>query len=67
MKQAGNTGISKRALVEQVGVSGQSIQTWRTNYKNGGIASIMSHKRVGFKKRTFTAAEHAKIELKLSK
>jgi transposase len=65
MKKAGNTGISKRALVEQVGVSGQSIQTWRTTYKNGGIKAIMAHKRVGFKPRTFTDEEHAKIKLKL--
>jgi transposase len=65
MKKAGNSGISKRALVDELGVSGQSIHTWRTTYKNGGITALCSHKKVGFKPRIFTENEHLKIELKL--
>lgn len=65
MKKSGETGISKRCLIEEIGVSGQSIHTWRTNYKNGGLKSLVSHKKIGFKPRTFTTKEHAKIEKKL--
>lgn len=65
MKIAGTGGISKRALVNDLGVSGQSIHTWRTTYKNAGITALCSHKKVGFKPRIFTKNEHLKIELKL--
>ena len=65
MKKAGSHGISKRALVDALGVSGQSVHTWRTTYKHGGLNALCSHKKVGFKPRIFTKKEHLKIELKL--
>ena len=39
IKKAGDTGISKRALMDNVSASSQSIHNWRTAYKNGGIES----------------------------
>jgi hypothetical protein len=36
MKEAGEEGISKRSLMEQVGACSQSIHNWRTTYKKGG-------------------------------
>lgn len=37
------TVISKKALMDVVGVSSQSIHTCRTNYKNGGIDFLTAH------------------------
>lgn len=62
MKQAGSSGISKRALMERVGASSQSIHTWRTNYKNGGLTLLLSHHKTGFKPPTFNNEEHKELE-----
>jgi transposase len=47
IKKAGDTGISKRALMDNVSASSQSIHNWRTAYKNGGIESLLSNGRKG--------------------
>lgn len=67
MKKAGNNGISKRDLMENVGASSQSIHSWRTSYKNGGIAALLHNGRKGKAGRpsSFTKQEHALIEKKL--
>jgi transposase len=47
IKKAGDTGISKRALMDDVCASSQSIHNWRTAYKNGGIENLLSNGRKG--------------------
>jgi transposase len=47
IKKAGETGISKRALMDNVSASSQSIHNWRTAYKNGGIESLLLNGRKG--------------------
>lgn len=67
MKKSADKAISKRDLMESLGVSSQSIQDWRTAYKTGGIESLMSNGRKGKsgKPSIFTKEEHIKLELKL--
>lgn len=67
MKEAGEKGISKKALVAYLGVSDQSIQTWRTSYKTGGLALLLSHKKKGAcgKPSIFSVQEHERLEQKL--
>ena len=45
MKKSGEKALSKRDLMESLGVSSQSIQDWRSAYKTGGIELLMSPKR----------------------
>lgn len=66
MKKADVDGISKRALMGEVGVCGQSIHTWRTTYKKNGLKALITHKKRGFKPSVFTAKEHDKIKIKLN-
>ena len=66
MKKAGQAGISKRALMDVVGASSQSIHTWRSNYKNGGIDLLVAHNKKGFKPSVFTSEEHQKIAVVLN-
>ncbi len=61
MKKVGKSGISKRALVDLVGVSGQSIHSWRTNYKKGGIKKLLSHNKGGYKPCSFSTKEIKKL------
>lgn len=67
MKKAGEGGISKRALKEKIGVSGQSIQTWRTAYKKGGIDKLLSNRLKGKAGRpsVFSRKEHKRLKEKL--
>lgn len=62
IKKHEDTGISKRDLADLVGVTHNSIQTWRTQYLKGGIDLLLSHKRTGFKPTLITAEEREKIE-----
>ena len=66
LKKNDQDGISKRHLAKIVGVDPNSIQKWRTMYFNGGITSILSHGRIGFKPSLITKEEHKKIEQKLT-
>lgn len=47
MKKSGEKALSKRDLMESLGVSSQSIQDWRSAYKTGGIELLMSNGRKG--------------------
>ena len=67
MKKAGENGISKRLLMDTVGLSSQSIHDWRTFYKLGGMENMLQDGRKGKAGRPslFTKAEHNKMEQKL--
>ena len=65
IKKAGKEGISKRDLAVKMGVSHNSVQTWRTMYESGGIESVCTHNKTGFKPSVFTKKEHQAIEAKL--
>jgi len=58
--------LSKNELAERVGVNPNSIQTWRTKYKNKGIDGLLKDGRIGFKPSKISPSVHKKIELKLS-
>lgn len=58
MKKEEVSGISKRELMERIGVSSQSIQSWRSLYKTGGIDKLLSHNKKGFKPSVFNELEH---------
>jgi|GEM_PF-107763 len=67
MRQAGQKGVSKRALMDAVGASSQSIHNWRSAYKQGGMETLVYNGRkdkVG-KPSVFTMEEHRQIEQKL--
>ena len=66
MLKAGKQGISKRELMDSIGVSSQSIQTWRTNYSKGGLELLLKHGRIGFKPSIFTKAQHLKLSVILN-
>ena len=67
MKQAGEKGISKRSLMEDIGACSQSIHSWRTAYKKGGMEALLFNGRLGKvgKPSVFTKQEHARLEKKL--
>jgi transposase len=67
MKQSGENGISKRELMDAVGVCSQSIHDWRTAYNQGGIAALLFNGRKGKsgKPSVFTKEEHQRLEEKL--
>ena len=62
LKKHEDTGISKRALADLIGVNHNSVQTWRTQYSKGGINLLLSHKMTGYKTPIITAEEREKIE-----
>ncbi|MFV0604596.1 MAG: hypothetical protein ACK5NK_02030, partial [Niabella sp.] len=47
MKKEQAAGISKRALMDAVGACSQSIQNWRTWYKQGGMEALLANGRKG--------------------
>ena len=63
MKKEGEKSISKRELMARTGASSQSIQNWRTLYKTGGITSLLSHNKQGFKPSVFSKEEHEKLSI----
>ncbi|QQS29312.1 MAG: helix-turn-helix domain-containing protein [Sphingobacteriales bacterium] len=67
MKKVGEKGITKQQLMERVGVWGQSINTWRKNYRTGGIEALLHNGRKGKTGRhsVFTQEEQDRIEEKL--
>jgi transposase len=58
--------LSKDSLALALGVSGQSIQTWRTDYLKGGLELILQDQRGGFKQGLITPVIKAKLEKRLS-
>lgn len=67
MKRAGKKGISKRELMDGVGVCSQSIHNWRTAYRNGGLEALLHNGRKGKagKPSVFTKEEHRLLGEKL--
>lgn len=65
IKQNQQTGISKRALADLLGVNPNSVQTWRSIYEQGGLSLLCSHKKTGFRPSVFNQNEHQMIEQKL--
>ena len=61
-----DVSLSKNELADRIGVNHNSIQTWRTKYKNEGIKGLLKDGRVGFKPSIVTSTAHKKIGIKLS-
>ena len=61
MQKAGDAGITKEALMRQVGICGQSVNNWRKAYREGGLSQLLSHKKTGFKPSVFLDEEKAKL------
>lgn len=64
-KKHEQTGISKRAVSDIVGVNHNSVQTWRSLYEQGGIEAILSYEKREGRPSGFTREEHEKMEMKL--
>jgi transposase len=65
-KRQEKTGISKRQLADEVGVNHNSIQTWRTIYREGGIKALMRHSNRGYKPSKINKAQEKALKMKLS-
>ena len=61
-----DSALSKYDLADKVGVNQNSIQTWRTKYKNEGINGLLKDGRIGFKPSIISPKAHKRIELKLN-
>ena len=57
---------TQNSLATALGVSSQSIQTWRTNYKQGGIELLLTELRGGKKKAQIDDHAYGIIEKRLS-
>lgn len=57
---------TKESLMHSLSVSSQSIQTWRTNYKKGGLALLLADKRKGTKKAAIAPTIKSKLDKRLS-
>ena len=66
MKKHDNRTVSKRELMDETGLCSYSVHKWRTLYKLGGTANLLSHNKKGFKPSKFSAEEHKKLEAKLN-
>jgi len=66
LKKHEKTGISKRNLSDITGINHNSINKWRRMYIAGGLAPLLVHGRIGFKKSLINAKEHKTIEKKLN-
>lgn len=58
--------LNKNELAKQVGVNHNSIQSWRKKYIFGGIKSLLSDGRIGFKPSVITKETHEQLRVKLS-
>jgi transposase len=57
---------TKRGLGDALGVSSNTIQTWRKRYAGGGLSELLKDERGGKKKAQITAAIHKQIEKRLN-
>jgi len=57
---------TKRGLADALGVSSNTIQTWRKEYKTGGLALLLADERGGKKAAQVTSAIHKQIEKRLN-
>lgn len=60
------TGLSKNALAERLGVNHNSIQQWRSNYRKAGLKLLLEDKRGGNRKSVIKKEVHQGIEKKLN-
>jgi len=58
--------LNKNELAGQVGVNHNSIQSWRKKYLSGGIKSLLTDGRIGFKPSVITKETHERLRIKLS-
>lgn len=65
IKKAGDLGLSKRLLAEQLGVNHNSIQTWRSLYEQGGIEALCTVQKKSPKPSILNTKEHLATEIKL--
>lgn len=61
-----NEQLTKMALAVQTGSSDKSIQTWRTQYLQGGLEAVLQERRGGKKKAAITEAAHQKLAARLN-
>jgi transposase len=61
-----NQGLSKIVLSERLGVDPNSIQQWRTNYRNGGLALLLRDERGGNRRSVITKKTHRAIKHRLT-
>jgi transposase len=64
-KQHEQTGISKRAVADHVGVDQNSVQTWRTVYIDEGIKGLMTHANTGYKPSKINSTQEKALKKKL--
>lgn len=57
--------FSKRELADALGVNHNSVQTWRSAYKKGGISAMIRFDRGGFKPSVIPPNVHRAIEKRL--
>lgn len=60
------TGISKRAVAEEIGVNHNSVQTWRGLYIAGGIKSLTTHSNIGYKPAKINKEQEQVLKEKLN-
>ena len=57
---------SKDSLALALGISGQSVHTWRTNYKKGGLPLLLASQRGGFKQAAIPLKVKEQLDKRLS-
>lgn len=65
-KRNENSGISKRLVAEEIGVSHNSVQTWRKQYIDGGIEALKTHLNTGYKPSKISKEQEHAIQIKLN-
>lgn len=58
--------LSKDVLAAMTGASTQSIHTWRTKYRSGGIEVLLQESRGGHKKAAITDKVHQQLGKRLT-
>ncbi len=57
---------SKESLALALGLSGQSVHTWRRNYLKGGLSLLLEDNRGGFKEATIPLRVKEQLDKRLS-
>jgi transposase len=57
---------SKRGLSAVLGVSANTVQSWKTMYSKGGLSALLEYKRGGNKPSVISSSNEKKIVSKLS-
>lgn len=53
-KRNEDSGISKRLVADEIGVNHNSVQSWRSQYIEGGIKMLLAHSNIGYKPSKIT-------------